>query len=574
MTTAARWGIALLVVLCVLVRGSYAHAQDTGTADDRLLRSDPQELIEAMEADDERNVRTSIADLEEKDIREAPASVQIITARQIQASGARDLLDVLRLVPGLSFGRDVDDVVGVGIHGNWAEEGKCLFLLNGLQLNENDFGSYSIGQRIPLDNVERIEIISGPGSVIYGGYAALGVINIITRSANGANGSQASVSTGIASDRITRTNMTVSGRQRLGRNQELTYLTGFSRGTRSNSSLLLPDGRTISFADSTLGQTVAVQFGYRWRNLQASMLYMDEASEVSDGRYSVRMRDMIAALEQRLPLSTKVELNWKLSYTDQIPWYYENTGDWDRLASNTTNQRTAASALLNVHPWEWFGFRFGVQAFNQRSQFYEREEATVFAMNGERAITMNDVALLGEVTLKGRPGILSAGYRYEYNSLSGNYLTPRASYAKVLGRFHVKLLLSKAFKTPTIMNLNYGPVDGTVHAEFATTAEAEVGYRPGKVSQVTLNAYTTKVETPIVYVFDAATLDNYINRDLSGTQGIDLRFQLGSKRTTLSLGYGIYRVLPNSSLPEAELPAPNDRAYQALPAQRATGMVA
>lgn len=575
MTNTARWGIVCLVVSSVLARGTTVHAQlTTGAAEDRLLRSDPQELIEAVEADDERNVRTSIADLEEKDVREAPASVQIITARQIEASGARDLYEVLRLVPGLSFGRDVDDVIGVAIHGNWAEEGKCLFLLNGQQLNENDFGTYSIGQRIPLDNVERIEVISGPGSVVYGGYAALGVINIITRSANGTSGSRASGSTGLAQGGLTRTSMCMSGRQRMGRNQELTYLASFSRGFRVGGSMVLPDGRPISFADSTLGQTAAFQFGYRWRNLQASMVYMDEAFEVSDGRYSVRMRDIIAGLEQRTALSSRAELNWKVTHTDQIPWYYENTGDWGRLASNTTNQRTAASALLNFHFTEWLGLRFGVQAFRQHSQFYERSDETVFAMNGKRAITMNDAAVIGEVTLKGKPGILSGGYRYEYNSLSDQYLTPRVSYAKVLGAFHLKVLVSKAFKTPTIMNLNYGPADATVHAEYATTKEVELGYRPGKVSQVTLNVYTTKVETPIVYVFDAATLDNYINRNLSGTTGADVRFQLNSKRTTLFLGYGLYRALKGTDLPEAELPAPEHQYYQALPGHRATAMVA
>src|ERR1051325_5355449 len=58
--------------------------------------------------------------------RESPSIVSLITAEEIANSGARDLIDVLRLVPGFDFGVDVNGVVGLGIRGNWAHEGKVL----------------------------------------------------------------------------------------------------------------------------------------------------------------------------------------------------------------------------------------------------------------------------------------------------------------------------------------------------------------------------------------------------------------------------------------------------------------
>ena len=155
--------------------GTRAVAQ-IPTEPPRLIANDGEELLDQALDNDRRVVRADLAALGETDIRKAPVSITVLSAKQIKASGARNLLEALQLVPGLTFGRDVDDVVGIAIHGTWAEEGKCLFMLNGMQLNENDFGTYAIGNRIPLDNVERIEVISGPGSVLYGGYAALGVI--------------------------------------------------------------------------------------------------------------------------------------------------------------------------------------------------------------------------------------------------------------------------------------------------------------------------------------------------------------------------------------------------------------
>ena len=58
--------------------------------------------------------------------RDSPSIVSLITKDEIARSGARDLIDVLRLVPGFDFGVDVQGVVGLGIRGNWAYEGKVL----------------------------------------------------------------------------------------------------------------------------------------------------------------------------------------------------------------------------------------------------------------------------------------------------------------------------------------------------------------------------------------------------------------------------------------------------------------
>lgn len=545
----------------------------TTSPQDRFLRTDGGELLERVLEQDQRTQRTSLADMNETDVREAPSSVIIITSRQIQASGARDLQEALHLIPGLSFGRDVDDVVGIGIRGNWAEEGKCLFLLNGIQLNENDFGTYSIGQRIPLDNVDRIEVVMGPGSVIHGGYAALGVINIITRTAQQATGGQATISTALAEGAMARTSTTVSGNTIIGLDQELSYMANLTRGNRSNVRTVLPDGRPISFADSTAGQTAAFQFGYRWRSLKAHVYYMDEGSEVSDANYQTRMRDMILGLEQRVRLGQRSSLRWKLTHDDQIPWYYVNTLDSGRVASNTSNVRTTGSLNYVYRATDWFSVRIGGQAYRQRSRFFSRQ-GVEFALNNDRGITMTGAAAMLELEAKGRAGTFSAGYRTEHNSLSGNYHAPRVSYAKVLGRFHGKLLVSRAFKIPTLMNLNYGPQDGHINTEYTNTLEGEIGWRLGTTGQFTMNAYRTVINDPIVYVYDAVTLDNYVNRPSSGTDGLAMRYQYEASALSIYLGLSTYRVLSLTDLPEAQLPEPYSRVFQGMPSHRANAALA
>src|SRR4051812_16092564 len=74
------------------------------------------------------NVEVSIASKLPMSNREAPGIVTILNRDEIIHSGATDLLDLLQMVPGIGFGVDVDGVVGIGVRGNWAHEGKVLLI--------------------------------------------------------------------------------------------------------------------------------------------------------------------------------------------------------------------------------------------------------------------------------------------------------------------------------------------------------------------------------------------------------------------------------------------------------------
>src|ERR1700740_1155798 len=82
------------------------------------------------------NSLISVASKKPLNVRESPSIVTLVTAEEIKNSGARDLIDVLRLVPGIDFGVDEQGVVGIGMRGNWAHEGKVLLLLDGTGRNE------------------------------------------------------------------------------------------------------------------------------------------------------------------------------------------------------------------------------------------------------------------------------------------------------------------------------------------------------------------------------------------------------------------------------------------------------
>src|SRR3954468_11361102 len=62
--------------------------------------------------------------------RETPGILSVVTAEDIRKMGARDITDIIRTIPGFDIGQDVQFVTGVSFRGNWANEGKVLFLLD------------------------------------------------------------------------------------------------------------------------------------------------------------------------------------------------------------------------------------------------------------------------------------------------------------------------------------------------------------------------------------------------------------------------------------------------------------
>ncbi|MDA8107443.1 MAG: TonB-dependent receptor [Betaproteobacteria bacterium] len=113
---------------------------------------------------------------------DAPVGMTVITAKDIARDTARTLPELLEHLGGLYI-RDNSgdpnrqlDLRGFGITGDQ----NTLVLLDGIRLNENDLSTTNLAA-IPLQSIERIEILRGSGAVLYGGGATGGVINIITK---------------------------------------------------------------------------------------------------------------------------------------------------------------------------------------------------------------------------------------------------------------------------------------------------------------------------------------------------------------------------------------------------------
>ena len=110
---------------------------------------------------------------------EAPASVTVVTADEIQKYGYRNLADILRSVPGfyVTYDRDYTfvGVRGFGRLGDW--NSRILVLIDGHRINNNVLGQAMLGNEflVDVDMIERVEIVCGPSSSLYGANAFFAV---------------------------------------------------------------------------------------------------------------------------------------------------------------------------------------------------------------------------------------------------------------------------------------------------------------------------------------------------------------------------------------------------------------
>lgn len=137
---------------------------------------------------------------------DVPASMHVVTAEDIRSSGARNLPEALRLVPGMDVAQLSGSRWGVstrGFTGRYAN--KLLVLVDGRSVYSPMFsGVLWEAERVPLDNIERIEVLHGPAGSIWGSNAVNGVINIITRAAADTQGNLADVAVGDGGRRTLR----------------------------------------------------------------------------------------------------------------------------------------------------------------------------------------------------------------------------------------------------------------------------------------------------------------------------------------------------------------------------------
>src|SRR6266576_2289619 len=134
----------------------------------------------------EEQLKVEAATKTEIPISKAPSAVTVVTAKQIQESGARTVPDLLRLVAGVNVRwNPMVQTIDIRGFGENPFSNRVLLLIDGAPYNSGDTGGFPLSPAydfFPVQNIKRVEVVRGPGSSLYGENAFWGVINIVTLS--------------------------------------------------------------------------------------------------------------------------------------------------------------------------------------------------------------------------------------------------------------------------------------------------------------------------------------------------------------------------------------------------------
>jgi iron complex outermembrane receptor protein len=162
---------ALVLLLAVISLGDSTWSQQKGID------------LTTESIDDLMNIEVTSVSKKEQKMSQVAAAVFVITPEDIQRSGATNIPDLLRMVPGLDVAQINGNTWAITARGfNLQFANKLLVLIDGRTVYTPLFGGvYWDTLDVPLEDIERIEVIRGPGGSVWGANAVSGVINILTK---------------------------------------------------------------------------------------------------------------------------------------------------------------------------------------------------------------------------------------------------------------------------------------------------------------------------------------------------------------------------------------------------------
>ena len=312
---------------------------------------------------------------------EAPASVTIVTSDEIRQFGYTNLQELLENVPGFYVSNDRNySYLGTrGFSRPTDYNDRILLLIDGHTMNDQTWGGANVGSEMPLDLsiVERVEVVRGPGSALYGTNAIFAVINIVTKSGSTLDGVHVSARLGSGS---TRQASIAAGRP-------LGMRGGFSLSAFVNRT----DGGDVFFKEFDTPQTnFGVAHGldwersesllgsFSWDDITARAGYTSRSKGVptasydavfNDPRYQTVDESFWGEVQARRDLSSSVHLSGRL-YADRYryagvepvgpgPTYSDGGGSTDVgaegivvLEPTSRNRITIGSEFRHVSPRE------------------------------------------------------------------------------------------------------------------------------------------------------------------------------------------------------------------------------
>lgn len=488
------------------------------------------------------NVEVSVASVNNTTQRESPGIVTVITTSEIEAMAANDITDVLKRIPGFDFGCDVEGVIGLGIRGNWAHEGKVLLMINGVELNESLYSTLQFGYNYPVSLIEKIEIIRGPGSAMYGGAAAYAVIDIKLKSPQKdraviINSSTSAFYNALAS----QTNSVFIGNK--GSNYSYAVSAANATAVRSNRTYTDVLGNEYDMIKNSSISNKFLSAQIIARDYKLDAVIYDNTQNTRDGYHEILSKSYPLNFKaSHFQLSKKFDIHDNFSVTpiirfkEETPWQFNDKSYEDEFPTFDIKVRKWRGDLNFCYsPSPKVTFNFGGDFSDEKAK---DNVGILFRSNNKFNIEYHNTVLYVQAVIKTNLANITAGCRANFNTLYNNTFVPRVAVTKAWKNTHVKALMSMAYRAPSIQNIDANP---KIKPEESATTEIEVGTKISDKFALLINGFNMATSKTIIYSFNEETgLDSYKNSCRSGTRGFEADLKYKNKADFLGVVYSFY----------------------------------
>jgi len=520
--------LAILMLGLCQTPSAYAATEEVG----QLL---------ALSLEDLMATKVTISTNTKQALSKAPSVVSVITAEDIKATGTTNLMDILQSVPGIYIKTNLFGFKPL-ITFRGAAGANVLLMVNGAPAKDLVWSPSIFWKGVPANMIERIEIIRGPGSALFGSDAAAGAINVITKTAGPIDRSEAGVRTG-------------SFDSQSGWIQHGARWNDFDIAFTADVSHT--DGHDPFIAPAWLNTAGNAQYGWdntdlhlsigkgHWRLLADHTRHSNveiglTGAAVLDPRTRANDRQTALALFYENPaFAQDWGLNAELRYRDID--YSSGNGFWEGIAGVVNlNQMDSSERRVNFEASALYGgFRnhllrmgggYQIQDLYAFKQYWDGVPKPLNAPKKRRTGHF----FLQDIWSFAKDWEFTGGVRYDHYSDFGGTLNPRLALVwQATDRLTAKLLYGQAFRAPSYLELHVttaaNPPNPDLKPERSKTWETSLSYLATRDLRLSVNLYDF-VRTQVIAP-ETTGLLKARNFERFATRGVELEAQWQASRT-------------------------------------------
>jgi len=523
---------------------------------------------------------------------EAAAAVTVITAEEIERSGYRTIDDALRTVTGFYTVSDRTytclGVRGYYLPGDW--NSRILVLVNGTPRNDDVYGTAGLGTLfgIDMDEVERVEIVKGPGSALFGTNALFAVINVVTKNPEISQGLTASAEYGSFESRKAivgyghargELSFAVSGSYSDAEGQDLYFqeYDGYVDEGGLTYDGVFRNGdwdRALKIHGVASYGQFSLQAGFNSRDkgiptaAYFTVFDTDETKCLDESAFLELKHRM--AIDDTHSLLTRVYVNNYHYHADWLMWYEGEDDYYQELGVDFAKSRRVGTEMqfdYTIPDKNRLTVGAELQYQNVRQRYWDvgllGPDYYYEYLNDER--NLNVWSLYAQDMLAFRKTSIVLGVRHDHYSTFGSTTNPRLGLIyRPLPKTNVKLLYGSAFRAPTPAELYYSDdycllPNYDLEPERLRTAELVLEQELTHNSQIAVSAYNTELRN-IIYqaVTDELGIGGdpmlqYQNIGKAHVSGLELTVRGVLAGVHSSLGYAYQRAYEDDLGDDKEL---------------------